>query len=449
MPEDTIQQESVRESTATSTPRQHQGKWGHAFRALESRNFRLYIFGQMISLVGTWMQQMAMSWLLYRLTHSAMLLGVIAFLGQGPGFFIAPFAGMLADRFNRHKILIATQTLSMAQAFALAYLALSGQIQVWHLFYLSVFLGIVSGVDIPVRQAFVLDMLDKPEDLSNAIPLNSSVFNGSRLIGPAIAGLAVASVGEGWCFFLNGISYIAVLLALLSMRLRPYAAHLHSGSYLAGIREGFEYVYRSTPMRAILSLVALVSLVGLPYSVLVPVYAKDILHGGADTLGYLMGSTGAGALTGAIYLATRRNVLGLGRVIPIAAGLFGVALLGFAQCHTTWLALLLIYLLGLGMMLQLAASNILLQTLAEDSKRGRVMSFYTMSFLGMTPFGSLLVGLAATHIGVSVTLSIGGTLCIVGALLFASRLSALRAQVHPVYVEKGILSDPMPTAARR
>lgn len=448
MPKDTIPQDPVRMNATTNLPSQPQGKWRHAFRALESRNFRLYISGQLISLVGTWMQQMAMSWLLYRLTHSAMLLGVIAFLSQGPGFFIAPFAGMLADRFNRHKILIATQTLSMAQAFALAYLALSGQIQVWHLFYLGVFLGIVSGVDIPVRQAFVLDMLDKPEDLSNAIPLNSSVFNGSRLIGPALAGLAVASVGEGWCFFLNGVSYIAVLVALLCMRLRPHVAQHHAGSYLAGIREGFDYVYQSAAMRAILLLVALVSLVGLPYSVLVPVYAKDILHGGADTLGYLMAATGAGALTGAIYLATRRNVLGLGRVIPMAAGLFGVALLGFAQCHVLWLALLLIYLLGLGMMLQLAASNILLQTLADDSKRGRVMSFYTMSFLGMTPFGSLVVGSAATHIGVSVTLSIGGSLCILGALVFACRLSELRAQVQPIYRDKGILPDPRPATTR-
>lgn len=413
----------------------------YLFRALYSRNFRLFISGQLVSLIGTWMQQIAMSWLVYRLTHSVYLLGLVAFLSQGPGFVIAPFAGILADRFNRHKILILTQAFSMAQALALAYLSLSGQIQVWHVLYLSVFMGIVTGVDIPVRQAFVVDMLDKPEYLSNAVSLNSSVFNGTRLIGPAIAGIAIASVGEGWCFFLNGISYIAVILALLSMRLKPHEHVEHQGGYLANIREGFAYAYRFPPMRSILLLIALVSLVGLPYSVLMPVFARDVLHGNSQTLGYLMGAVGTGALTGATYLAARPSVLGLGKLIPIAAALFGCALIGFSFSHTLWACLILLYFVGLGMMMQLASSNILLQTLADDHMRGRVMSLYTMAFLGMTPFGSLLVGFCANHLGVGLTLLGGGLICIVGAAMFASQLSGMRQAIRPVYVRKGIIRE--------
>lgn len=419
------------------------GHFKHTFRALRSRNFRLFISGQMISLLGTWMQQVAMSWLVYQLTHSMLLLGVMAFLGQGPGFLIAPFAGTFADRFNRRNILLITQTLAMGQALALAYLTFSGQIQVWHLFYLSVFMGIVNGMDIPARQAFVMDMLDRPEDLSNAISLNSSVFNGARLIGPAIAGLAIASVGEAWCFLLNGLSYIAVLVALLSMRLKSSDPKLNRIGYLESIREGFSYAYHFPPIRGILMLVSLVSLVGLPYSMLAPVYAKDILHGNATTLGFLMGSTGAGALTGALYLASRHSILGLGRLIPVAAGMFGLVLIGFSQSRVLWVSLVMVYLLGLCMMLQLASSNILLQTLAEDSKRGRVMSLYTMSFLGMTPFGSLMIGSLSTQIGVMATLTIGGCLCIIGAMMFAYRLPAFAQWMRPVYVAKGIIQEPV------
>jgi MFS family permease len=433
----------IREKLHPQLKLEKPGVLRHAFRALESRNFRLFLSGQLVSLIGTWMQQVAMSWLLYRMTHSALLLGLIAFLGQGPGFFIAPFAGTLADRVSRHKILLATQTLSMAQALALAYLVLTGQVQIWHLFYLSSFLGIVTAFDIPVRQAFVLDMLDKPEDLSNAISLNSSVFNGTRLVGPAIAGIAIASVGEGWCFFLNALSYIAVLVALLSMRLRPRAMVRHTAGYLESLRQGFSYAYGFPPIRAVLLLVALVSLVGLPYSVLVPVYAKDILHGGAHTLGYLMGTIGAGALTGALYLALRRDISGLGSLIPCAVCLFALALIGFAISRTFWVSLILMYLLGLGMMLHLASSQILLQTLAEDDKRGRVMSLYSMSFLGMTPFGSLIIGFLATHIGVTLTLTIGGILCFVAAIAFACQLPVMRQFSMPVYEAKGIACQPV------
>jgi MFS family permease len=411
----------------------------HIFRALESRNFRLFVSGQLISLIGTWMQQMAMSWLVYRLTGSAFLLGLVAFLGQGPSFFIAPFAGLLADRLNRRKILVMTQTLAMIHAFVLAYLALSGQVQVWHIMALSVLSGLVSGLDTPVRQAFVMDMLEKPEDLSNAISLNSSVFNASRLIGPSIAGLAIATVGEGWCFFLNGFSYIAVITALLCMRLQKREVVPRHQSYVQALREGFSYVYRFSSMRDILLLVALVSLVGLPYSTLMPIYARDILpHGpfnnGAQTLGFLMGAAGAGALTGAIFLASHRNPMALDRYIPFAAGLFGLSLMGFAFSHTIWLSLGLIYFAGLGMMVQLASSNIILQTLADNPMRGRVMSLYAMCCLGMTPFGSLLVGSLAHRIGVPITLLGGGFLCLLGAVCFGLRLSRLREKVQQEWI---------------
>jgi MFS family permease len=413
----------------------------YLFRALESHNFRLFVTGQLISLVGTWMQQLAMSWLVYRLTGSPMLLGLIAFLGQVPGFFVAPVAGMLADHFDRRRILLVAQTLAMAQALALAYLAFTNQVQVWHVLYLSAFLGIVTGIDIPMRQAFVTDMLERPEDLGNAISLNSSIFNGTRLIGPAIAGFLIATVGEKWCFLMNALSYIAVIIALLSMRLKPSEQKSRPQGYLRGIGEGFAYAWHFEPIRSILLLVGLVSLVGLPYSVLMPIYAREILHGGPQTLGFLMGSAGAGALTGAMFLASRANILGLGRLIPVATMVFGLGLMAFAHSSMLWLSMPLMFLVGLGMMLQLASSNIILQTMAEEDKRGRVLSLYTMSFLGLTPLGSLVIGTLASHIGVAVTLTIGGALCILAGLYFSTRLSRLQELARPVAVSKRVLPE--------
>lgn len=413
----------------------------HLFRALSSRNYRLFWFGQVISLLGTWIQQTAMSWLLYKLTNSALLLGVIAFLGQAPGFFIAPFAGTFADRLNRHKILIVTQSLAMLQAFILAGLTLSGHVRVEHLMILGMCLGIVTGLETPVRQAFVVDLLERPEDLSNAISLNSSAMNGARLIGPAIAGLAVATVGEGWCFLLNAISYIAVIIALFSMRLQLKRTPTPAGGYLHSIKEGFLYAYRFEPIRLLLFMVALLSLVGLPYSVIMPVYARDVLHGGPQALGYLLGSAGAGALLGALWLAARQNIIGLGRWIPVAALIFGFGLIGFALCRILWLSYLLLFGVGFGMIMLLASCNIILQSLADDDKRGRVMSLYTMAFLGMSPFGSLLIGFLATRIGVSDTLMMGGTIAILAGLYFAIRLPMMRELVRPVYIQKGILNE--------
>ncbi|WP_373531577.1 MFS transporter [Vampirovibrio sp.] len=430
--------------TATALPAKgmvHQLK--HTVRALQSRNFRLFISGQLVSLIGNWIQQMAMSWLVYRLTHSGLLLGLVAFLNQGPGLLIAPFAGLLADRYDRRKLLMLTQSLAMLQAFILAYLTLSGQIQEWHILTLSAFLGIIAGLDIPIRQSMVLDLLDKPEYLSNAISLNSSVFNGSRLIGPAIAGLAISTVGEGWCFLLNGLSFLAVIGALSAITIHRETPTDLPASYWERMKEGWMYVYRHPPMRSILLLIALNSLVGLPYSVLVPIYAKDILHGNAQTLGLLMGAVGAGALSGAVYLASRHDVLGLGRLIPAAVCGFGLTLLVFSQIRDFWAAMICLYCLGLGMMLHLASSNILLQTLVDAKKRGRVMSLYTMAYIGMYPFGSLCMGWLSGKIGFSTTLLCAGGLTLLGVLGYWWQYPKIRAYLKGFYLEKGMLKEPV------
>lgn len=412
----------------------------HTFRALESRNFRLFISGQLVSLIGTWMQQLALSWLVYRLTQSAFQLGLVAFLAQAPGVLIAPFAGLLADRYNRRNLLILTQALAMAHAALLAVLTLSGQIQHWHVLCLSVFIGIVTGLDIPVRQSLLLDLLDKPEHLGNAISLNSSVFNGARLLGPAIAGFAIHSIGESWCFLLNTLSFGAVLAALFAIKIRRETSVERQSSYLESLKEGLAYVYNHPPMRAILLMIALMSLVGLPYSVLMPVYAREVLHGNAQTLGLLMGMAGLGAVTGAVYLASRPNVLGLGRVIAIAVFGFALTLLVFSQVNVLWLAMPCLYLLGLAMMLQFASSNILLQTIVDEKKRGRVMSLYTMAYIGAYPVGSLLAGWLGAHVGLSVTLVAGGLLTLLGAVWFVVQYPGMRVYLLPVYEEKGLLN---------
>lgn len=406
--------------TSAAAPK---SRWRNLFRSLSHRNFRLFVSGQLISLMGTWIQQMAMSWLVYKMTHSAYALGLMSFASNAPGLFIAPLAGGLSDRLDRRKVMLCTQTLAMSQALALAYLTLSGQIEVWHLYYLGTFLGIVTGFDTPMRQAFVTDLLEDRRDLSNAISLNSSVFNGARLIGPTVAGMAIALCGEGWCFLLNGLSYIAVLLALLSMRLKPTQPVVHPHGYWASLKEGVAYVWHTPALRNILALVGLVSVVGLPYSVLVPVYVKTVLQGGPETLGYLMGSVGAGALAGALYLASKPDAMGLERLVYRAPALFGLSLILFSQSRNLWLSMGLLFLLGLGMMMQMASSNILLQTLAEESKRGRVMSLYAMAFLGMMPLGGLAVGASAAQFGLTPTLLTGGLLCLAGAARFAWVLS--------------------------
>ena len=416
-----------------------EGRWQFAVRALRSRNFRLFFTGQSVSLIGTWMTRVATSWLVYRLTKSPFLLGAISFAGQIPLFFLAPIAGVWVDRSDRHRILIITQVLSMVQSLILAALALTGIITIWHLVVLMLFQGFINALDMPVRQSFLVQMVDNRDELPNAIALNSSMVNAARLVGPAIAGVIIGSIGEGYCFLIDGISYLAVIVSLFAMRVSPQPAHTGKKSTLKELREGWHYVSGSESIRSILLLLALISLLGMPYTVLMPVFAGQVLHGGPHTLGYLMAAIGVGALVGAVGLAVRKTVLGLGRVIPLSAGIFGASLIGFAFSRSLWLSIVLLLATGYGMMRNLAASNTLLQTILEEGKRGRVMSFYSMAFAGMSPFGSLLAGVAAAHVGAPATVVASGIFCIAGAALFAHELPRMREQIRPLYVQLGIL----------
>lgn len=411
------------------------------FRALRFRNYRLFFGGQLISLIGTWMQQIAVTWLVYRLTNSAFFLGAVGFAGQMPIFIVTPFAGVFADRLNRHRILVATQTLSMIQATILAVLTLTGNIQVIHIFLLSIFLGLINAFDNPTRQSFVLEMIENKEDLGNAIALNSSMFNSARLLGPSIAGIVIAAIGEGLCFLLNALSFVAVIIALLAMRIAPRERKQESRGVLEGFKEGFKYAFGFAPIKYILLLLALVSVMGMPYAVLMPIFARDILHGGPRTLGFLMGATGMGAVTGAIFLASRKSVAGLSRWIPTAASIFGTGLIAFSFSRSLWLSIGLLYVVGFGMMVQMASSNSILQTVSDDDKRGRVMSFYAMAFMGMAPFGSLLAGSLASFIGAPTTLMISGICCIIGAAVFAAKLPKLHEKIHPIYMKIGIIPE--------
>jgi len=387
------------------------------------------------------MTRVATSWLVYRLTRSAFLLGLVGFSGQIPILILGPIAGVWVDRWNRHRVLVVTQTISMLESFALAVLALSGRITFWEIFSLSLLQGSVNAFDMPGRQAFVIEMVETRDDLANAIALNSSMVNASRLVGPSLAGLLIAAAGEGYCFLIDGISYIAVIASLLLMHLSYRQRRPKAESVLTELTQGWGYVSSFVPIRAILLLLALVGIVGLPYTVLMPIFAVRILHGGPHTLGFLMAASGVGALIGALALARRQSVLGLGRVIPSMAGLFGAALIGFSLSHWLWLSLLLMVVAGFGFMQQMAASNTILQTIVDEDKRGRVMSFYSMAFQGAAPFGSLMAGAAAGRIGAPRTLAIGGGLCVLGALWFFQQLPRVRAVIRPIYRRLGIISE--------
>lgn len=409
-------------------------------RALAYRNYRLFFGGQVVSLVGTWITTTATNWLVYRLTGSALLLGVVGFAGQFPAFLLGPFAGIYVDRWNRHRLIVATQTVSMLQSFALAVLTLSGHITVEWIIVLSIVQGIVNAFDMPGRQAFLLTMIENREDLGNAIALNSSMVNVARLIGPSIAGIVIAATNEGWCFLIDGVSYLAVIISLLRMRLpAEQAAAPKRQRPLQQFREGLHYVFGFRPIRSIILLLAIVSLVGVPYSVLMPVFATDVFHGGPHTLGFLMTASGCGALVGALWLASRRSVIGLGRIIAVASALFGAGLIAFSFSRVMWLALPCLTLAGFGFIVQMAASNTVIQTIVDDEKRGRVMSFYMMAFLGTAPFGSLIAGTLSSRLGAPHTLQIGGVCCIAAAGWFWSELPAIRALVRPVYARLGIL----------
>ncbi|MGB7601720.1 MAG: MFS transporter [Candidatus Sulfotelmatobacter sp.] len=407
-------------------------RWQIALRSLRHRNFQLFFSGQLISLIGTWMQSVAQSWLVYRLTGSALLLGSVGFASQIPVFLFAPLGGITADRFNRRHIVIGTQVASMLLAFILAALTLLHKVQVWHVFVLAALLGVVNAFDIPGRQSFLVDMVGK-EDLMNAIALNSSMFNGARVIGPAVAGILVAKIGEGWCFFANAVSYIAVIIGLLMMKVqsRPRAS---MASPLEHMMEGFRFVNRTAPIRALLLLLGLVSLVGMPYVVLMPIFADKILHGGAQGLGILMGATGVGALLGALTLAFREGVKGLGRWVALCCAGFGASLVVFALSHSFWVSVILLLPVGYTMMLQMACSNTLIQVMVPDALRGRVMAVYSMMFMGMAPIGALLGGALADRLGAQLTVAIGGVASVAGAVWFWSQLPKIRVEARRLIV---------------
>lgn len=419
-----------------------EGGWRYALRALKFRNYRLFFGGQSLSLIGTWMTRIAMSWLVYRLTGSAFLLGLAGFASQIPTFVLGPFAGVWVDRLDRHRVLVVTQVLSMLQSFALAALALPHRITVAEILWLSVFQGVVNAFDMPARQAFLHQMVERREDLPNAIALNSSMVNGSRLIGPSLAGLVIAAFGEGWCFLIDGVSYMAVIASLLLMEVRVPQVRRAAEGVATELREGWRYVTGFPPVRNILLLLALVSFVGMPYTVLMPVFATKVLGGGAHTLGFLMGASGLGALGSAAWLASRKSVRGLLRVIPTVAAIFGAGIIAFGFSRWLPLSLALLLFTGFGMMQQMAASNTILQTVADEDKRGRVMSYYAMAFQGTMPFGSLIAGWAADRIGAPATLAIGGLLCLAGAAWFVSRMGDVRRALRPIYTQLGIIPPP-------
>ncbi len=410
-------------------------------RALKHKNYRLFFSGQIISLTGSWMQQVALSWLVYRLTESAFMLGLVGFSSQIPILFLTPFAGVLIDRLNKHRIIITTQILLMLQAFLLTFLVLYDIIEVWQIIILNIFLGFVNAFDLPARQSFVVEMVEKREDLGNAIALNSSIFNSARLAGPSIAGILISAVGEGICFLINGISYIAVIAALLLMNIRAHHLEAKQSDMLQGFKEGIKYTFGFIPIRIILLLIALISIVGMPYTILMPIFAKEILHGGPHTLGFLMGAIGVGALCGAFYLASRKTILGLGKVIGIAAASFGTGLILFSLSTNFVLSMILLLITGMSMMVQMSSSNTILQTIVEDKMRGRVMSFYTTAFTGMAPFGSLIAGSLASEIGAPNTLIIGGICCIIGAGIYSQHLPLLKGLIRPIYVKMGIIPE--------
>lgn len=431
------------DNSKSTKPKERQPR-GPAFilRSLSHKNYRLFFSGQSISLIGTWMTRIATSWLVYRLSGSAFLLGVVGFAGQIPSFVLAPFAGVLVDRWNRHRLLVITQVLALLQSLAMAILALAGLIKIWQVILLSIFQGLINAFDMPARQAFVIEMVERRSDLANAIALNSSMVNAARLLGPSLGGVVIAAVGEGWCFMIDAISYLAVIASLLAMKITPRMLKpSERANIFQQLREGWTYAANFAPIRNILVLLALVSLVGMPYTVLMPVFANDVLHGGPNTLGLLMAASGVGALIGALFLAARKSVLGLGKFIPSTAAVFGLGLIAFSFTRVLWLSLSLMVVTGLGFMIQMATSNTVLQTIVEEDKRGRVMSFYTMAFMGTAPFGSLLAGSVAERIGAPHTLLLGGIGCILGALWFAQSLPALRREVRPIYVKTGILPE--------
>ena len=411
----------------------------HAWRALRHRNFRLFFGGQTISLIGTWMTRVATGWLVYRLTGSALLLGTVSFAGQIPTFLLAPFAGVWVDRLDRRQVLVWTQTLSMVQSLTLGVLTLTGHITIPLLLVLSVMQGCINAFDMPGRQSFMVKMVDDKRDLQNAIAINSSMVNMARLVGPALAGMLIAVSSEGWCFLIDGISYSAVIWSLVAMRLHAPVVERKTTSTLTELKAGWTYVSGFLPVRTILLLFAVVSLMGMPFVVLMPIFAKSVLHGGPHTLGFLMASMGLGALISALSLVARKNVRGLVKMIPIAGTVFGLGLIGFGLSRNFWLSMIMLLIAGMGMLQGMAVSNTVIQTIVSEDKRGRVMSYYTLAFMGMAPFGSLLAGTMAHAMGAPWTVVVNGCLVLLAAAWFATRMPAVRREIRSIYQEMGIL----------
>jgi MFS family permease len=411
----------------------------NTFSSLRSRNYRVYFIGQGFSLIGTWMGNIALSWLVYRLTGSVFLLGLVGFTSQIPMLILSPISGVLTDRYDRRKIMLIAQVCFVLQSLIMALLVLFNLVQVWHIIALSLIFGIISAFDAPARHSLVIDLIDKPEDLGNAIALNSAIFNAARLVGPAIAGITIALVGEGICFLLNAASFIAIIYALLKISIPTRYPDKKTADLKESFTEGFQYTFHSVPIRTLLFLLAVLSLVGFPFLVLMPAYAKEILHGGAETLGFLMSALGAGALLGALYMAGRKSVLGLGKVISICSIMMGLSVAIASFSENLYFSLSIFFVGGLSMILSIASINTMIQTIADEDKRGRVMSFYSVALMGTTPIGNLLAGSVASGIGIPYTLLIGGAITIISGILFQLNRKSFRKFVRPIYVDKGIL----------
>ncbi len=410
------------------------------FRALRHRNYQLFFAGQSVSLLGTWMGRVAIGWLVYRLTGSAAMLGIVAFAGALPSFLLSPLAGSLVDWFDRYRVLLAAQVGLGLVALTLGMLVVTGREAVWSVLLLSILMGLVRAFDIPARQSLVVDLVATREDLANAIALNSTMVNGAKLIGPTAAGILIAATGEGICFLVDGFSYVFVIAAMLAMRMPQRHRPRRAGAFGAHFAEGWRYARASVPIRSILTLMALVSLLAVPYIVLLPIFADQVIGGGATTLGFLTAAGGAGAVIAGVYLASRKSILGMGRVIARGAALFGASLIGFACVSHLLAALLLLPMAGFGMMTVMAGSNTALQTIVDDDKRGRVMAFFSMAFMGTAPVGNLIAGFAAEHMGVRLTVAIGGAACIGASVWFAMQLPSIRAAARPILVERGIIA---------
>lgn len=410
------------------------------FSSFGSRNYRFFFTGQSISLLGSWMQTIAMGWLIYRLTGSKFLLGFVGFANQIPSFFLSPFTGVITDWFDRRKIMLWAQIIYLVQALLLSLLVLFNLIEIWHIIALSLLFGLVTAFDTPARHALVVDLIDNPNNLGNAIALNSAMYNAARLVGPAIAGIVIALFGEEICFLINAVSYIAIIWALINIRAANVTYQKTENSLTKEFKEGFKYTFGFKPFSILLLLLSIVSLIGAPFGTLMPAFASETLKGGSHTYGFLMSATGAGALTGAVFLASRNSIIGMGKIITINTILFGLSMLGISLTENLWISMAIGFISGFSMIATIACINTLIQSLAEENKRGRVMSFYAMALLGMNPIGSLLAGSVATAIGISYTLFICGIIFIVSGIWFSLTLPTMRKFVYPIYIKKGIIS---------